>query len=119
MTRQPPASGLVLCKYDDKAYRVHDRTSDADLGYVFARYDDWIVYSPERLPLAVGWTRDRALHAAWPDLWPTRPAQPPVSPGGQSGEGDVPNAPQTTHRQERHEFASVPAVQRRDGLSSL
>lgn len=94
MTRQPPASGLVLRQYDDKAYRVHDRTTDVDLGYVMARQDDWIVYSPERLPLAIGWTRDRALQAAWPEKWPTRPAQPPDPAGRQSGEGPVPNAPQ-------------------------
>ncbi len=98
MTRQPPAAGLVLRQYDDKAYRVHDRTTGADLGYVIARHDDWIVYSPARLPLAIGWTPDQALHAAWPDLWPTRPAQPPSPVGGQSGEGAGPNAPQNDTR---------------------
>ncbi len=75
MTRRPPASGLVLRQYDDKAYRVYDRTTGADLGYVIARPDDWIVHSSDHLPLAIGWTRDWALQAAWPDLWPTRPAE--------------------------------------------
>ena len=78
MTRQPPVSGLVLRQYDDKAYNVHDRTTDADLGYVLARHDDWIVRSPEHLALAIGWTRSHALHGAWPEKHPTRPHSPPV-----------------------------------------
>ncbi len=101
MTRQPPASGLVLRQYDDKAYNVHDRATGSRIGSVIAWYANWTAYDvngpsgrsigPE---LGNGRTRSDALAVAWPDLWPTRPAQPPGPVGGQSGEGDGPSTPQ-------------------------
>ncbi len=98
MTRQLPASGLVLRQYDDKAYRVHDRTTGTELGCVIAWYSHWTAYRSSRvfilLPIGDGRTRSDALHAAWPEKWPTRPAQPPDPAGRQSGKGDCPNGPQ-------------------------
>jgi len=100
MTRQPPASGLVLRAEPFRAYSVIDPATGQRLGHVVhlgvvapVRYR-WAVYTPELHFLAEGRTRSDALHAAWPDLWPTRPAQPPNSVGGQSGEGDRPDGPQ-------------------------
>jgi len=99
MTRQPPASGLVLRHAFTRMYRVFDQVTGRHLGSVMCRHDvaargRWAVYTPELHFLAEGRTRSDALAAAWPDLWPTRPAQPPNSVGGQSGEGDRPNGPQ-------------------------
>jgi len=87
VTRHPPASGLVLHKYDHTAYRVFDRATGRQLGYVVAWWERWTAETMTRIILAEGRTRSDALHAAWPDKHPTRPTQPPVSVGGQSGEG--------------------------------
>ncbi len=94
MTRQPPASGLVLHKYDHTAYRVFDRVTGRQLGYVVAWWERWTAETMTRIILAEGRTRSDALHAAWPEKHPTRPTQPPDPVGGQSGEGDRPNSPQ-------------------------
>ncbi len=93
MTRQPPASGLVLYQYDDKAYSVYNRATGERLGRVVAWWQRWEAYGVPNGRLGMGRTRSGALHAAWPDLWPTRPAQPPGAVGGQSGEGDSLDAP--------------------------
>ena len=31
----------ILRWYDDKAYRVHDRTTDEEVGYVLGRFQGW------------------------------------------------------------------------------
>jgi len=94
MTRQPPASGLVLRQYDDKAYNVHDRATGERLGRVVAWWQRWEAYGVPNGRLGMARTRSDALRAGWPEKWPTRPAQPPGPVGGQLGEGDGPNAPQ-------------------------